>query len=108
MWTLRTTAVTLTVVRPGAELEVTRLFVEGEVAHVELAGALVDGGRDPADEARVVDGHQLIVLLHLFVGTASEHGDCQTNRSVGWVRCNGYKLAPLITFCSREDLSARI
>ena len=84
--TLRTAAVPLTVVRPGAELEVARLFVEGEVAHVELAGALVDGGRDPADEARVIHGHQLVVLLHLLVGTAGVrpqldflHGVTHTN-----------------------------
>ena len=63
----------LTVVRPGAELEVARLFVEREVVHVELAGTLVDGRRDPADVASVVDNHQFVVLLHLLVRTAIQY-----------------------------------
>ncbi len=37
------------IVGPGAELERAVLQVEGEVFDLDLAGALVNGGREPGD-----------------------------------------------------------
>ena len=41
------------VVRPGAELHLAALLVEGEEGDVDGAGGLVDGRRNPADTAVV-------------------------------------------------------
>ena len=43
------------VVRPAAELHDTGLLVEGEVLHVHLTGAVVDGWRLPLDETLTVE-----------------------------------------------------
>ena len=43
------------VVCPAAELHDTGLLVEGEVLHVHLAGAVVDGGGFPLDESLAVE-----------------------------------------------------
>ena len=40
------------VVRPGAKLHLAVLLVEGEEGDVDAAGALVDGGRCPVQQAR--------------------------------------------------------
>ena len=62
------------VVRPRPELEVTRLLVKREVAHVDLTRRLVDGRRDPAHVAVTVHRQQLLVLLLLHVRAASTRG----------------------------------
>ena len=56
------------IVRPRTELKVTRLLVERKVAHVDRTAALVDRRRDPLDDAVVVDGEQLLVMLLLLGG----------------------------------------
>ena len=57
----------VTIIGPGAKLEVARLLIEWKVAHVNLTGGLVDGRWDPADEAVVVDCDELLMRLFLLV-----------------------------------------
>ena len=58
------------VVSPAAELHHTGLLVEGEILHVHLAGAVVDGGGFPLHQALAVQG-RLGCQSHLEVSVSA-------------------------------------
>jgi hypothetical protein len=62
------------IVRPGAELHETRLFVEWEVLDINLTERLVDGRRFPHHFARVIeDGLRHYGHLVVSVGTETHY-----------------------------------
>jgi hypothetical protein len=63
------------IICPRPELEVAGLLVEGEVAHVDEARALVDGAGDPGERAVAVHGDQLVVLLSLVLLVSTGGGE---------------------------------
>ena len=76
------------VVGPGAELHEAGLLVEGEVAHVDLAGGLEDGRRRPEHLARVVEdrlGHGRHPVLAVRAAHRQQTVMCSTQ--IGRASC---------------------
>ena len=58
--------------RPRPEFHFTLLLIEGEVLHVDGAGALIDGGRDPEHLTRVIYDHVRLIRHFVFaISTAT-------------------------------------